>query len=100
METNIEDKQEAIDLSATLFVQVIASLLKDDEGMIVHHEGVGYVVFSNSADQQIQIMEDEEYLLISPGTLIWMHYDGSTAPEPGSEELDLRFMQDCSGTKH
>ena len=83
-------------LGIVLFVKALASLLKDDEGVIIHQDEKAYAVFKNSVEGTISVIEDDDYLEIEDGTLMWMHYDGSAAPEPG-------FNDDIIGadvTKH
>ena len=73
-----------------LFVKAIVQLLKNDEGMIIHHDGKGYAVYKNSVNGTIELCIDEEYLDQEHGQLIWMHYDGSEAPEPAFEEIGVK----------
>ena len=74
--------EELEDLGMVLFVKSLAMILKDDEGIIIHHEGKGYAVFRNSRQNTISVMEDDEYLDLDEGMMIWMQYEGSQAPEP------------------
>ena len=70
-----------------LLVKALAVMLKPDEGIVIHHEGEGFVIYNNSAESTISIIGDDDYLDIEPGTLIWMHYDGSVAPDPSFDEI-------------
>jgi len=80
---------EIEELGTVLFVKTISALLKDDEGVVIHHDDKGYVVFKNSVQGTISIMGDEDYLEMEHGTLIWMHYEdgGGEAPEPEFDDL-------------
>ena len=75
------------ELGTVLFVRALASMLKPDEGIILHHEGHGYVVYSNSEYETISVIGDDDYLEIEHGTLMWMYYEGSEAPEPEFDEV-------------
>jgi len=78
--------EDVDNLGVVLFVKSLASLLKDDEGVIVHHNDKAYAVFKNSMEGTISVIEDEDYLKMDDGTLMWMHYEGSHAPEPGFDD--------------
>jgi hypothetical protein len=84
---NDEDQNE---IYLSLFAMACGQLLKNDEGIIVHYDGVGYAVYKNSNNGTVAIMSDEQYADLDPGTMIWMHYEGSLAPEPASDERDMR----------
>jgi hypothetical protein len=58
-------------LAFSLFVQALGSVLKETEGIIIHHDGCGYIVFNE--DGQIHILEDDSYLNYNDRTLTWMH---------------------------
>lgn len=90
------DEEINISIVEILFVKAIVELLKNDEGMIIHHEGKGYAVSKNSANGTIELSIDEEYLDQEHGQLIWMQYDGTEAPEPEFE--DIIISEDV--TKH
>jgi len=92
------DMSEEFDTSIVevLLVKAIVQLLKNDEGMIIHHDGKGFAVYKNSVNGTIEVCHDEEYLDQEHGQLIWMHYDGSEAPEPEFE--DIMISEDA--TKH
>lgn len=79
--------EELEDLGMVLFVKSLAMILKDDEGIIIHHEGKGYAVFRNSIQNTISVMEDDEYLDLDEGMMIWMQYEGSSAPAPEFDEM-------------
>lgn len=84
-ERDITDYSE---LGGILFVKALAAILRNDEGIIVHHEGKGYAVYHNSAESTIAVMIDDEYLKSDPGTPIWVHYDGSDAPpDPDFDQI-------------
>ena len=70
-----------------LFVKAIVELLKNDEGIIIHHDGKGYAVYKNSVNGTVELCYDDEYLDQEHGQLIWMHYDGSEAPEPAFDDI-------------
>lgn len=89
MNTENIDEEIIEELADTLIVHALAALLKPDEGVILHHEGNGYVLFRNSEEEQIQLVEGEDFLKEAHGTLIWMHYKGSNAPEPEDGEQVL-----------
>lgn len=75
--------EDVDNLGVVLFVKSLASVLKDDEGVIIHHDGKGYAVFKNSMENTISVIEDDDYLELEDGTMMWMHYDGTKAPDPG-----------------
>lgn len=84
-------------LNEILVISVV-HLLKPDEGIVIHHDDKAYIVYNNAEESALKIMEDEDYLEIEHGRLIWMHYDGSTAPEPEFDEEILGEAE--SATKH
>lgn len=88
-EDEIEELSEIEELGTVLFVKSLTCLLKDDEGVVIHHDDKGYVVFKNSVQETISIMGDDDYLEMEHGTLIWMHYEdgGGKAPEPEFDEI-------------
>ena len=70
-----------------LFVKAMVELLKNDEGMIIHHEGRGYAVSKNSANGTIELSIDEDYLEHEHGQFIWMQYAGTEAHAPELEDI-------------
>ena len=70
-----------------LFVKAIVELLKNDEGIIIHHDGKGYAVYKNSVNDTVELCYNEEYLDLEHGQLMWMQYDGSEAPEPAFDDI-------------
>ena len=96
-DTNIpEDRVE--ELSLSVFVKSLAVLLKPDEGVVIHHEDEAYVVYNNSQQETISLVSDDDYKQIEHGTPIWMHYDGSQAPQPDFEEDIIGWEENV--TKH
>jgi len=69
-----------VQISLALFVQSLGYLLEDNEGVIVHFNDSGFVVWKNPINQTIEVMVDDEYLKFEAGRRTWIHYDGSTAP--------------------
>jgi len=98
-EVEVRDVQEPeLGFLNEILVVSVVQLLKQDEGIVIHHNDKAYVVYNNSEDQTLKIMEDEDYLKIEHGRLLWMHYEGSTAPKPGFDEEV--FGEADSATKH
>ena len=88
-----KDEDEMDNLGLALFVKSLAYLLKDDEGIILHHEDRAFAVYKSSKYSTISIIEDEDYLEMDEGTMIWMHYEGDNAPvdpaaEPSFEDME------------
>ena len=86
MDDDDNNELDGSSLPEALFAQAMVYLLKDDEGIIVHNNEKGYIIWSNSEEMTISIAQDDEYLKQPQGQLIWMHYDGSKAPEPDFDE--------------
>jgi len=54
-----------------LFVRALSALLEETEGIIIHRDGKGYVVYR--ADGQLHVIEDDDYLNYQDLNLTWMH---------------------------
>ncbi len=96
-EMQVVEESEFGFLNEILVISVV-QLLKEDEGIVIHHNEKAYLVYNNSKEMALKIMEDDDYLKVEHGRLIWMHYDGSTAPEPEFSEEVLGEAE--SATKH
>lgn len=97
VQVNIDDFPET-EFLTTVLVKALVQILRPDEGIVIHHGNEAYIVYYNSATSELKVIEDEEYLEIEHGRLIWMHYEGSTAPDPAfNEEV---FCDPDSDTKH
>ena len=88
------------DIANILIVRALAQLLKDDEGIVIHHEGDGYLIYNNSVQETITVVLDDDYLNIEHGKLIWMHYEGSNAPEQAADQVFEEMVPDTNTTKH
>ena len=67
-------------LFETIFARSLFPLLKENEGVVVHHEGKGYIVwkganFEADGDHEVRIrvVEDDDVLQYEDLSLIWMH---------------------------
>ena len=81
-----EDQEAKLDISIALFVQSLGYLLDENEGIIIHHEGEGYVVWKNPFNKTIEVLKDEDYLTVEDGRRTWVHHPDSDAPLP--DEFD------------
>jgi len=59
------------EIAFPLFVKALSALLKETEGIVIHHEGKGYIVYCGK--EQLHILEDADYLNYSNLTMTWMH---------------------------
>jgi hypothetical protein len=80
------DDDDDTKLYEVLFVKAIVSFLKEDEGVIIHHEGSGYAIYLDSSDEALKIVHDDDFLAYGHGQLLWMQYDGTKAPKPEFDE--------------
>jgi len=83
--------EEQVKISIGLFVQALGYMFEENEGIIIHLDDKGYVVWKNPENETIEVMADDEYLQFESGRRTWIHYEGSTAPLP--EECD-EFLGD------
>lgn len=76
-----------------VFAIAAGNLLEPDEGIIIHFEEQVYIVWLDSSQDLVKIESDDAYAQIENGTKVWMHYEGSTAPDPeevpGAEVIAL-----------
>ena len=94
---DVEDFPDTEFLTA-IIVKALVQILKPDEGIVIHQDDEAFIVYWDSADKQLKVMQDDEYEEIEHGRLIWMHYEGSQAPEPGFDEKI--YCDPNSETKH
>ncbi len=68
-----------------LMAKALGELLDDDEGIVIHYNGEVLALYKKSIDQSINVQPFED--TDAPhGAPIWMHYEGSTAPDPDFED--------------
>jgi len=58
------------DKFTAIFVKALSERLKEDQGVIVHHDGFGYIVYKNTANKTMGIQEDKQFLLYPHGSLV------------------------------
>lgn len=100
MENKDEMDVQNVDIAMLdeILVKAMVQILKPDEGIVIHHDKKSYIVYWNSVESSLRIVQDEDYAEMEHGRLIWMHYEGSQAPEPGfGEEV---FCDPDSKTRH
>ena len=79
---NEEEIERQIETGTQLLVEAMGYLLKDYEGIVIHMEGMGFALWKNPEEGRIEVYQDDEYLTIESGRMIWMHDENSTAPAP------------------
>ena len=67
-----EDENE---IAQTVMVSALAQILKGNEGIIIHQDGEGFIVYRNSVDKTITIIGDDDYLQLEHGKIIEMKYE-------------------------
>jgi hypothetical protein len=58
------------DLSELLYIKALAARLGDDQGVIIHHDDQGYIVYKNIKNKTLGIQEDERFLRYPHGQLV------------------------------
>lgn len=73
---------------ASIMSQAVGRFLSPDEGIIIHHKEKGYAVYRDSQSNEVRLTnETPDYLKAEHGTLIWIHYADSEAPDPKDGEI-------------
>ena len=57
-------------LAEILYIKALSERLGTDQGVIIHHEDRGYIVYKNIANKTMGIQEDEQFLRYEHGTLV------------------------------
>ena len=100
MENEDEMNVHEVDIALLdeILVKAMVQILKPDEGIVIHHNKEAFIVYWNSVESSLRIVQDDDYADLEHGRLIWMHYEGSQAPDPTFNE-DVFFDPDTE-TKH
>lgn len=65
-----ENGNDVSEQATVLFVKALAARLQEDRGVIIHHDGKGYIVFKNVVNKTMGIQEDERFLTFEHGALV------------------------------
>ena len=63
-------KLDDADFATGIFIKALAARLDVDQGVIVHHDDQGYIVYKNVKNKTLGIQEDERFLQYEHGTLV------------------------------
>lgn len=77
------------DLAELLYIKALAARLGDDQGVIVHHDDQGYIVYKNIANKTLGVQEEERFLQYPHGQLVTTgvsKQEQYTLVEPTEEE--------------